>query len=217
MIGKWMKSSIPGSNGKPSRELVVSLVGQPLEDAKERFKKTVGTEATALVGEMTKTLQLLVLQRQDDQRPVEVSQHEMKRYLFSSYYPNSGFVNGDRDPNEPCKIVSDSLAEFLKHSVLDDNRPPGMIQILCSRLMALNRLETHFIEPTKNEAVNILFIYEYVFYVCVAADDEGTERYGFPKDTPIKTVQTICNQTFRYLIWMRTNKWPERDVYNFTV
>jgi hypothetical protein len=105
-IGKWLKSSIPSSNGKGSRELVVSLVGQPLEDVKERFKKTVGTEATTLVGEMTKTLQLLVLQRQDDQRLVEVSQHQIKRYLFSTYYPDSGFVNGDRDPNEPCKIVS---------------------------------------------------------------------------------------------------------------
>jgi len=74
--------------------------------------------------------------------------------------------------------------------------------------------------PTQNEAMNMLFMYEHVFRVCVKRDfkaDISTEVYGFPAHTPLKRVQESCNKTFRHLIWMKTNKWPEKDLYTFTV
>lgn len=88
-VGKWIKSSLTDSHGKSARELVVCLADRPLEAAKERIEKILNESggepggSMPLIGEISKTLQLLVLQRPANR--ASISKTEITKCLFSTY------------------------------------------------------------------------------------------------------------------------------------
>ena len=119
------------------------------------------------------------------------------------------------------QVISDAVREFIDSStVSDQKRVPGMIQILCSRLLALTQLEENLIKPSKKEAVNILLMYEFVFYLCASqrfVAHQPLEVFGFATGTDVNVLQESSNKTYQYLLRQSEGRYVGADFYSFTV
>src|SRR5277367_4430216 len=95
-----------------------------------------------------------------------------------------------------------------------------MIQILYERLMMLTNLDEQLIHPNKTEAINMLFMYEYIFCLCASEHFVAglpTEVFGFRSSTDVNVLKESCNKTYQYLLWQLQGKWIGNDIYSFTV
>jgi hypothetical protein len=84
-VGKWAKSHTEQAKIKNPRDLVASLEGKARTEAKDRMQKAVGTVSETIIGEIAKTLQLIVYQRYDNKNYVLQNHRQITKYLFSPY------------------------------------------------------------------------------------------------------------------------------------
>jgi len=218
-VGKWAKSRTELYKTKNPRDLIASLEGMSLQAAEARMRETFGTVSAKVLREITKTLQLIVYQRYENQNLVLENHRQITKYLFS---PCLGSANNDSDPIQSVQVISDAMCAFIDESttVADQKRTPGMIQILCSRLLALTQLDEKLIQPSKKEAMNILLMYEFVFHLCASQRfiaHQPLEVFGYTTGTDVNVLQASSNKTYQYLLRHSEGRYVGDDFYSFTV